>query len=132
MSKYTNVNSENIFLEGYDVLTYYSNAPKKGYDQFKVHHEGVTYLFSNAENAEKFKSDPESYLPEYGGFCATAASEGKLVPVDPENYKITDDRLFLFYKDGENDTLPQWNAEEEERKAKADEHWKNGTLEPMG
>ena len=71
-----------------------------------------------------FDVAPEKYTPQYGGFCATAMSEGKLFGADPSNYKIVDDRLFVFYRGHAGDTLPQWNENESERLPAADKAWK--------
>ena len=69
--------------------------------------------------------DPLRYLPEYGGWCAYAMGEsGDKISVDPETYKIVDNRLYLFYNTFLNNTLKKWNAREEELLSKADLHWR--------
>ncbi|MEO1053007.1 MAG: YHS domain-containing (seleno)protein [Bacteroidota bacterium] len=131
MSQFKNTNSENVFLDGYDVVSYFSDSPAKGTAEISLEHEGATFYFSSTENLDRFKADPAGFMPQYGGYCATATSEGKLVPVDPENFKITDGRLFLFYRNGDEDTMPMWNDDEQARMAKADAFWSKGELEMM-
>ena len=88
------------------------------------------YHFASVANKQKFDPAPEHFIPLYGGYCATGASEGKLFGVDPTNFKITDDnRLALFYRGAGGDTLPQWNENEAERRAAADKHWREGSFE---
>lgn len=118
-----------VAVSGYDVVAYFEGEASVGDPLFSsVHHDGL-YLFSTEANRQSFDADPLHYLPLYGGYCATAASEGKLFGVDPTNFKITtDNRLALFYRGAGGDTLPQWNENEQERRAAADKHWRDGTF----
>jgi YHS domain-containing protein len=86
-------------VSGYDVVSYFraDGVPQKGNEHYKVQHEGVTYLFASAENAEAFKSAPASFSPQYGGHCAWAMSRGSLAPGDPKLYKIVDGKLYLNF-----------------------------------
>lgn len=118
-----------IAIGGYDPVAYFSNDVLRGDPLFSASHDGLTYHFASEENKLIFESDPQRHAPLYGGYCATAASEGKLFGVDPTNFKITEDgRLALFYRGAAGDTLPQWNENESERRVAADAHWQNGTL----
>jgi hypothetical protein len=49
---------------------------------------------------------------------------GKKVEIDAENYKITDGRLYLFYKSIIQDALKDWNKNEAQWTVDADRHWK--------
>ena len=69
--------------------------------------------------------DPVSYFDG-------SPSEGKIFEVDPTNFKVTGDRLFLFYKGEAGDTLPDWNADEASRTANADKHWAEDTYTDAG
>lgn len=42
-----------------------------------------------------FKANPEKYAPQYGGYCAYAASKDMLSPVDPTVWKIAEGKLYL-------------------------------------
>jgi len=118
---------------GYDVVSYITeNEATQGDPAFNVTHDGTLYFFSTPENKETFQADPERYIPAYGGYCATAMSEGKVFGASPTNFKVKDGRTFLFYKGVGGDTLGQWNDEEAERLAKADEYWNNETYENHG
>lgn len=111
--------------QGYDVVSYFQNNPEKGDKQFTVTHEGVTYKFHSAANAETFQQNPEAYIPQYGGFCAYAiAKDGKKVGVNPKTFTITDGKLYLFYNSWGVNTLDKWNEEGAETlQQKADSRW---------
>ncbi len=119
-----------VAVSGYDAVAYFDGQPVSGDPLFSSVHKDSLYLFSNEVNKQKFDADPEHYVPLYGGYCATAAGEGKLFGIDPTNFKITDDhRLALFYRGAGGDTLPQWNENEQQRRAAADKHWREGSFE---
>jgi hypothetical protein len=89
-----------------------------------VFHQGVTYYFSSAANKEVFKKDPAQYEPQYGGWCAYAmGSKGEKVPIDPETFKITNGKLYLFYNKFFNNTLTSWNKDESGLMNKANVNW---------
>ena len=88
--------AEGIGLKGYDPVAYFINgAPTKGSDQYSYLWKGVTYRFASAENLEKFKSDPEKYLPQYGGYCAYAMSLNRIADIDPSRWAIVSGKLYL-------------------------------------
>ena len=118
-----------VALSGFDPVSYFDGGPKKGDASINSEHDGATYHFVSEDNKTKFDADSQKYLPEYGGYCAVAMSEGKVFGADPETYAIQDDRLFLFYNGIHGNTLDQWNENSEERLPDADEHWKNETYE---
>lgn len=126
MSNPINTNDQNVALEGYDPISYFGDRPVKGNPTITTTHNGAMYHFSNPENKAQFEANPDPYLPQYGGFCAVAVSEGKLVPIDPETYKVTDGKLYLFYNGEHGNTKPQWEADEATIHANADAQWKKG------
>ncbi len=116
---------KNIAIEGYDPVSYFDSKPAEGKSEYKITHKGVTYLFANSSNLEKFKANPDKYEPAYGGWCAYAMGEtGEKVKIDPETYKIVNGKLNLFYNFWGTNTLKDWNKNETPLKAKADQNWK--------
>ena len=116
---------KSIALEGYDVVSYFDKKPMEGDEKYSATYKGITYLFVNQSNLTKFKTSPEKYEPAYGGWCAYAMGEtGEKVKIDPETYKIMDGKLYLFYNFWGNNTLEDWNENEKNLKAKADQNWK--------
>lgn len=66
------LNTQKGFVaEGYDVTSYFKNKAIKGSNDYQTSYGGSNFKFSSKENLEKFIKDPEAYLPEYGGYCAT-------------------------------------------------------------
>lgn len=114
-----------VALEGYDPVSYFDNMPEEGKTEIKFSYEGVIYQFANPQNLAKFKVNPEKYKPAYGGWCAYAIGEtGEKVKVDPKTFKVIDGKLYLFYNFQGNNTLAEWNKNEEPLKTNADLNWK--------
>lgn len=128
MAHLLNLNEAGVALQGYDPVSYFSGQPVKGSDGISSRYEGAIYYFSSDENKAAFEAMPQKYVPQYGGFCAVAVSEGKTFPVDPNTYTVTDDKLYLFYNGKLGNTKPQWEAEPETRQANADKYWQNDEL----
>ena len=116
---------DGIALEGYDPVSYFlSDKPQKGSASITVSQDGITYLFANQENKDKFVGDPEHYTPQYGGWCAYAMGyDGSKVKIDPKTFKIQDGKLYLFYNFYLNNTLKKWNKDETNLKQDADKNW---------
>ena len=115
-----------LAIQGYDAVAYFKqNKAVEGKKEFAIFHQGAAYYFASAENAALFKNDPAKYEPAYGGWCAYAmGANGEKVEVDPGTFKIKDGRLFLFYNKFFNNTLKDWNRDENNLKTKADQNWK--------
>jgi YHS domain-containing protein len=113
-----------LAISGYDPVSYFSGKPAKGKPALKYTYEEISYLFSTAANLETFKKNPEKYEPNCGGWCSYAMGQkAKKVSIDPENFKIVDGRLNLFYKDFFSNTLDDWNENENVLKKKAQVNW---------
>jgi YHS domain-containing protein len=81
---------------GYDLVSYHTGEkPQRGNGNHVMVHEGVTYLFTSEETKARFASDPEKYLPMYGGYCAYGVAVGKKFVGDPDVWAIVDGRLYL-------------------------------------
>lgn len=112
-----------IALSGYDPVSYFSNTkPQKG--KIAYNYGGVIYKFISPENLTLFKNSPQKYQPAYGGWCAYAMGlNGEKVKVDPENFKIVDGAVNLFYRTAFSNTLNDWNKNEIKLKRQADINW---------
>ena len=53
------------------------------------------WQFASATNADTFQADPTAYAPQFGGYCAYAASLGYLAPTMPEAWTLYDGKLYL-------------------------------------
>jgi YHS domain-containing protein len=114
-----------LAIQGYDPVAYFTqNKAVEGNKQLVATTEGVTYRFASAANRELFLKDSKKYEPEYGGWCAYAmGATNEKVEIDPETFKILNGKLYLFYHSWTNNTLPKWNKDEANLKAKADKNW---------
>lgn len=120
-------NLENkVALHGYDPVAYFTQKKAvKGKSNIALTYEGVTYNFSSQTNKDAFTKSPSSYEPQYGGWCAYAmGSSAEKVEIDPNTFKIADNKLYLFYNAYFNNTLKSWNKDEPSLKKKADANWK--------
>ena len=111
--------------EGYDLIEYFNNKAVEGNSKISYSYEGVTYNFSSSKNLESFRSDPDRYLPQYGGWCAYAmGAKADKVSINPETFEIRDGKLYLFYDAFFNNTLKSWKSEGPEKlRAQADKNW---------
>jgi YHS domain-containing protein len=89
-----------LAVGGYDPVAYFTDGrPVRGTTQHRITHAGYEYRFASAENLAAFRANPSRYLPQYGGYCAWAVSQGYTAPGNPNNWRIVDGRLYLNYND---------------------------------
>jgi thioredoxin-dependent peroxiredoxin len=120
-----NLPSDKVALSGYDPVLYLTQSKAvKGSSEISSMYRGVTYRFASEENRILFADNPEKFLPTYGGWCATAMAKGKKVEIDPTNFKVTNGRFFLFYKNFLSNARSDWEKDEPAQTAKADANWK--------
>ncbi len=87
-----------VAILGYDPVAYFSDGkPVKGDPKFTHDWMGAKWQFASASNLGLFKADPEKYAPQYGGYCAYGVSQGHLVAIEPDKFKILDGKLYLNY-----------------------------------
>ncbi|MEM6798640.1 MAG: YHS domain-containing (seleno)protein [Planctomycetota bacterium] len=120
-----NLPSTGIALEGYCPVAYIeANKAIKGSPEFPSTYNGVTYYFVSSDAKRLFDSNPEKYLPAYGGWCATGILHGKNFPVDPTSFKVVNGRTLLFLKNKGVDAKRLWDqGNERQQIAKADANW---------
>ncbi len=119
-----NLNTENVALQGYDVVSYFMGTPLKGKKSVAYDYKGINYWFNNPDNLDLFKKQPNKFEPAYGGWCAYAMGDtGEKVKIDPKSYKLIDGKLYLFYNFYFNNTLIDWNKDEDRLIINADAHW---------
>ena len=90
-----------VAIRGTDTVAYWTESkPVAGSDEFSTEWMGATWKFASQENLDLFTANPEKYAPQYGGYCAFGVAKGALVKIEPENWSIVDDKLYLNYDDG--------------------------------
>eukprot|EP00543_Licmophora_paradoxa_P017754 CAMPEP_0202465028 /NCGR_PEP_ID=MMETSP1360-20130828/64118_1 /ASSEMBLY_ACC=CAM_ASM_000848 /TAXON_ID=515479 /ORGANISM="Licmophora paradoxa, Strain CCMP2313" /LENGTH=88 /DNA_ID=CAMNT_0049088587 /DNA_START=38 /DNA_END=301 /DNA_ORIENTATION=+ len=72
-----------VALGGYDPVAFFTDSkPMNGDFNITAENRGATYYFTNEEHKRMFKSNPDKYAPQTGGFCTFGVSVGALFPVD--------------------------------------------------
>jgi len=110
-----------VAVQGYDVVAYHiKSKAQKGKSEYSYHWNNADWHFSSEENRNKFQVSPENYAPQYGGFCAYAASKGSLAPTDPHAWTVYNGKLYLNYSQSVKTT---WLKNIELNIARANKHW---------
>ncbi|MEP7377538.1 MAG: YHS domain-containing (seleno)protein [Chitinophagaceae bacterium] len=108
-------------IRGYDPVAYFSaGKPVKGDEKLVYNWNNANWYFSSKANLDSFKTNPEKYAPQYGGYCAYGLSEGHKAPTDADAWTIEDGKLYLNYN---TDVRKMWSKEKKERIEKADKNW---------
>jgi YHS domain-containing protein len=86
-----------LAIKGYDPVAYFTlGKPIKGTADFAYDWDDHRYLFVSAEHRDRFKADPVRYAPQFGNYCAMALAKGQVVVANPENWLISDGKLYVF------------------------------------
>jgi hypothetical protein len=116
-----NVDGEGIGLGGHDPVAYATdNAAVAGVADQIASHGGAKYRFKTAETKKTFEGDTAKHAPQYGGYCAYAASMGRVSPSDPTVFQIYEGQLLVFTN---ADFKEQFNKDPAGNKKKADDNW---------
>ena len=108
-------------IRGYDPVAYFTEGqPIEGKDKLVYHWNNASWYFSSQQNLELFKTDPEKYAPQYGGYCAFGLSNGYKAPTDASAWTIDNGKLYLNYN---IDVRKEWNKDRKQRIEKADKNW---------
>jgi YHS domain-containing protein len=87
-----------LAIKGYDPVSYFTQSlPMKGKKAYQLEWKGAMWRFSTKENLHAYKTSPEKYAPQYGGYCAWAVSQGKTADVDPKQWTVENEKLYLNY-----------------------------------
>ena len=114
-----------VAAQCYDVISFFQGTPKVGNVEYTIQMNGAIYLFSSEENKKTFKTSPEKFIPEYGGFCAIAMSEGKQLSPNPKSWEVRDGKLYFFTRllFGLLDAKRQWIKDPETKRELANVAW---------
>jgi len=115
------VDDQGVGLGGNDPVAYATdNAAVAGSADHSSQLGGATYRFASAEHKATFDGEPAKHAPQYGGYCAFAASQNRLSEADPAVFQIVDGQLLVFTN---ADFKDQFNKDVAGNKRKADENW---------
>ena len=70
----------------------------KGDPAIHSEYQGNVYYLADSEAKKKFDTDPEKFLPQFGGLCTVAlgGSYGNRLPSDPTVFRIIEGKVYLF------------------------------------
>jgi YHS domain-containing protein len=86
-----------LMLRGRDPVAYFTEGkPVPGLPGIKAQHRGYRYRFASEENRRRFITNPDQYVPQFGGFSANGMVYAIPVVVDADSFKIIDGKLYLF------------------------------------
>jgi len=88
-----------LAIKGYDPVAYFTDGkPTRGLPEFTYQWGEYRYQFASAQHRDMFKADPVRYAPQFGNFCAMALALNQVVVANPENWLISDGKLYVFGK----------------------------------
>jgi YHS domain-containing protein len=110
-----------LALDGYDPVAYFkAGMAVKGTVDHTVSWNGATWHFASAKNKAAFEADPQSFAPQFGGYCAWAVSQGYTAKGDPNHWRIVDGKLYVNY----NAIVQRnWEKDAPGNIAKAEKNW---------
>lgn len=116
-----NTGSDGVALRGFDAVAYFAvDNAVKGDPKFEYVWNGAKWLFSSEDNMRKFQANPETYAPQFGGYCSWAVSRNYTASIDPQAFTIVDDKLYLNYS---TDVQTRWRLDREGNIAKGRQNW---------
>lgn len=125
------IDSRGTAIGGYDVVAYldYGEATQGSPEIFYDYQNTFRFRFASKITMKRFMSDPDRYMPAFGGYCALSLGldQGEipdkkpgLYRAEPTIYKVVGERVYLF----ENpEALERWNQDEEKYRSRAEANW---------
>ena len=87
-----------IALRGYDVVAYFIlDRAVEGMQTLSFEWKDKQWWFSSEEHLELFRQNPQSYEPQYGGYCAFGVSNGYKASTKPAAFTIIDGKLYFNF-----------------------------------
>lgn len=116
-----NVDGKGVAVKGYDVVAYFRlRSPVRGTPTFSVQWSGAIWFFSTQQHQKLFLASPQTYAPQYGGYCAWAVSQGYTADIDPQAWKVVNQKLYLNFS---LSVQKQWEQDIPKYIALADKNW---------
>lgn len=110
-----------LALRGVDPVAFIEIGNRiPGQAAFALEHEGVAYYFATEANQQKFRTQPNRYIPQNGGFCTYGVSLGKKFDGDPSYAAVVDRKLYVFLNEG---VYREFLKDQQGTIKKADRQW---------
>lgn len=110
-----------VAVGGYDPVAYFTQKTAvPGRPDITARHDGVEWRFASPEHRTLFLANPARYIPQYGGYCAWAVSQGYTAKGDPRAWTVVGDKLYLNYDKG---VQKDWEKDIPGHVRKGDANW---------
>jgi len=108
-------------IRGYDPVAFFTESKSvKGNDSLNFEWNSATWNFSTVKNLNLFKSNPEMYAPQFGGYCAYGTAGNHKAPTQTDTWIIINNKLYFNY----NQSVKQkWISQQESLIKQAEYHW---------
>jgi YHS domain-containing protein len=114
-------------IRGYDPVAYFTQGmPVQGKKEWSYVWKDATWFFSNQENMNTFRQQPEKYAPQFGGYCAYGVMEGHKASTQPNAWTIIGGKLYLNYN---TDVRARWKKDQQQNIDTAKKNWPAVKLE---
>jgi len=93
-------------LNGQDVVSFYdTTGPVEGTQEYTTVWDNTEWRFSSEENRDAFEANPAQYVPEFGGYCPVALSQGDAKIGTAEHFTVIDEKLYLNFNEGASNSF---------------------------
>jgi len=89
--------NNNLAVGGFDTVSFFSGKPQEGKAEYSLDFAGAEWRFFSRGNLDLFKTNPEAFMPQYGGYCAWAVANDKLAKGSPKYWHVEDGKLYLNF-----------------------------------
>ena len=114
-------NADGIAIGGYDPVAYFTEGRAvQGSDRNRLRWNGAVWWFSSHRSRARFAAEPTTFAPQYGGYCAWAASQNRLAPGDPRIWRIVEGRLYFNCSER---AQADWEADLQANIARGNANW---------
>ncbi len=112
---------DGVAIDGFDPVAYFTeNKAIKGDAQWETAYKDSVFHFSSAKNRDLFAASPQSYAPQFDGFCAYGVAQGAKVKIEGDLFAIVDNKLYLNYDES---VQASWNKDRAGFIEQANENW---------
>ena len=89
---------DGVAISGFDIVAFYTEKKAMTGSPSLVHsYLGAKWLFSTPETLSAFRTEPEKYIPAWGGQCAWCVSENCVSTKKLSgDFEFLDGKLYLF------------------------------------
>src|SRR6187402_2177812 len=108
-------------IKGYDPVAFITESKAvKGQDSLLYRWKDANWLFSSRKNLALFKANPDTYAPQYGGYCAYGTAMGHKAPTETDTWTVVDGKLYFNYN---GKVKEMWVKDQPGFIQKADQQW---------